>query len=366
MHGFTSRVAQAPMLWMIMILVLGLAGVLTTQLVPAPGITFAVSVGVRSVDIRLGAEGAVLRDIDAVGILANLRGAWGTDPVSNNLMDQDSQTPLSQVLLRASHDGAAKMETLLIQGAGRMNLAYRAREHSLDIRVVEDAGAQISFGWEGQVDVRVPEWLSGQGAQSVILPSGEIDVALDAPQMPASLSAPFRVRGIRLEVIDDNAFQAYAVSTITDGHLQFFSYGVPLTERMLHPGTLLRFDGLDATVTNLTGDTTALRLQLHGRADDVQLGYGSVLSSIHPSAFESLGALSSVRVALSTLLGALLSLIGVAGIGAKTVGPPEDAEPDAIAVALTESKPEGAFEVAEAALVEDAMITTPERGENER
>ena len=187
----------------------------------------------------------------------------------------------------------------------------------------EGPPAQIRLGWEGQVGRTIPKSLQSDGAgkKSVLATVNDVDISLLEPRAQVSLAAPFAIKGIRLEEFDDSAIKPYQISTILSGSLQFFSYGVALAKIDIAPGALLHFSGLDAEVTNLASDAAGLNLRLFGRAEDVQLGYGSVSSSIFPSAFSGLGALPSVRVALSTIFGILVSMIGATAIRARSITP---------------------------------------------
>lgn len=321
-----GRIARAPLLTIIVVVSLGIVAVLATQLIRAPGITLALSVEARAMELRLDSTGTVIRDISGSRVSANLDEDDRDGPESVNLLEA-VPGDARRFKLEALDDASIKLEALLVPGGSLIELSHDARGPALDISLPRTGiESQARIGWEGHVAVDATGDLIPTGAQSVLLAFDQLNLTLSEPQYPASLAAPFTVQGIRLEEVNDGAIGTYPISTILGGRLQFFSYGVPLPERTLEPGVLIRFAALSAEVTNLAGDPTALRLRLYGTAQDMQLGFGSRLRSIYPSAFEGLGALPSVRVGLSTIFGILIAMIGAVGIQAAK-DPPEQDQP---------------------------------------
>lgn len=340
------------MLAIIVVVALGMVAMLATQLLRAPGITFALSVEVRAMELRLGSDGAVIRDIDSVNLGIDLGADAGHAPETANLLEDQKSDARRRFAFDASERASIKLEALLIPGTSLVELAHDAREHTVSIFVHEaGTGAQARIGWEGPVAVEGPDEAVTPGTKSVLLQSDELNLLLTQPQYPASLAAPFTVRGIRLEEIDNGPLATYPVSTIVTGQLRFFCYGVPLPVQALTPGMLIRFAALSAEVTHLSGDAATLGLRLYGVADDVQSGFGSRLRSIYPSAFEALGTLPSVRVAISTIFGVLIALIGAVAIRAEP-DPREENQPTDAIRAEPQPEPKDASEKKETEVTE--------------
>ncbi len=332
-------IARAPLLTIIVLLALGMVAVLATQLIRAPGITFALSVKARAVEVRLGGPGAILRDIDGTRLSLDLGAQAGQAPERNNLLESGTAEARRRLTLDATDAGSIKLEALLLPGTSLVGFSHDARGQVLTLIVPEaGAGAQARIGWEGAVAVDAPADVVAPGAHSVLVTPDELELRLTDPLYPASLAAPFTIQGIRLEQIENSALATYPIGTIMGGQLQFFAFGVALPVRTLSEGVLVRFAGVSAEVTNLTGDADTLRLRLYGTAEDIQLGFGSHLRSIFPSAFEGLGALPSVRVALSTIFGILIAMIGAMAIRAE-LDPEEDTRPPSVRPPAPEPAP---------------------------
>lgn len=312
-----DRVARTPLLMMITLTALGLVCVLLSQLFRAPGISFALSVNTRHVELRLGQSDILLRDINTSKINVELAEGEQAIPPDNNLLNADVVGNSAQFLLNTEGDGVARLETLLIKKHSLVTLTQLARENVFQIKTAHEALNEprglLRLGWDGAVDLQAPAELPVE-SNTAFLPLDDVDIALHTPEMPASLAPPFPVTGIRLMELDDNPIRPYKMSTVLEGRLQFFSYGVPLPASDIEPGMLLHIAGLAGEVTNLSGTKDGLQLRLYGVAEDIQIGFGSTMGTTYPTAFEGLSALPSVRVAITTAFGVLIAMIGAVAI----------------------------------------------------
>ena len=126
--GILNKVAEAPLLAMITMTAVGLVAILLTQLLHAPGITMALDLNTRHVEMRLSPNGILLRDINARRISIDLQSNEQKDSTSNNLLSVDQTARTSELTIEAQDGGVARLESLLIKAPSILSLVQYSRE----------------------------------------------------------------------------------------------------------------------------------------------------------------------------------------------------------------------------------------------
>lgn len=299
---------------------LGIVVAMVSTLLKGPNVRFEMVVETEGCDLRIGAEPATLRDVDAQWAKI-FEPAEALEPTfSNPHRDsrQGSDAPSKRAVeIHAQSGGFVKLQELRVPPRSALRVRQLRREMQLEI-VVESENASTldsellvaSTGYNKNSPEKDTD-LSMSSLQSRFFPGTTVHAIFGNATSGMSMGPPFAVTALQFVKQESYAQRIYPVSMITGGRIDFFlDSGAQLSSRKFERGTRIHLDLSNAEVTSMEANVDGLRIRVMGTAHDVLAIRGTSSESLYPSAFEVASALPIARFIAATLAAILVGLIG--------------------------------------------------------